>query len=265
MRGWHTPQLGLYLQHGALHQIGFRPLDRHIRRGPLGRLAYNKVTAVNIGRWAPAAKICLHIPVAARLRERRVDKLSNRPAQLKIVVDKLFRRRKCHAGSCRQPVRTHAVEYAEINHFGVAALCFCHLTERHAIHVTGGFGMNVYPGVEIIDQYLVAHAQRSYYEEMLQAGVEIYLYKPPTLLHSKYMLVDDDLSLVGSSNMDIRSFELNHELTLLTYDTAVAARLAATTDEYLARSTRLSKHAWLVRPRRKQLLDNLARLTSALQ
>lgn len=118
---------------------------------------------------------------------------------------------------------------------------------------------------EAIDQHLVAHAQRSYYEEMLRAGVDIYLYKEPTLLHSKYMLIDDDLSLVGSSNMDIRSFELNHELTLLTYDAAVAKKLAAITDDYLKRSTRLSKRAWLARPRHKQLFDNLARLTSSLQ
>lgn len=118
---------------------------------------------------------------------------------------------------------------------------------------------------EAIDQYLVAHAQRSYYEEMLRAGVEIYLYKAPTLLHSKYMLVDDGLSLIGSSNMDIRSFELNHELTLLTYDAAVAKKLVAITNEYMKRSMRLSKRAWLARPHHKQLFDNIARLTSSLQ
>ncbi len=61
---------------------------------------------------------------------------------------------------------------------------------------------------EAVDQLLVSHAQSSYYEEMLRAGVKIYHYKAPTLLHSKYIIVDD-VSLIGSSNIDVRSFELN--------------------------------------------------------
>ncbi len=118
---------------------------------------------------------------------------------------------------------------------------------------------------EAIDQVFVAHAQRSYYEEMLQAGVEIYLYKKPTLLHSKYAIIDDDACFVGSSNMDIRSFELNQELTLTVYDKKFVAAMQRITDGYLKKSTRVSKKAWLSRPPRKQLLDNIARLTSSLQ
>ena len=118
---------------------------------------------------------------------------------------------------------------------------------------------------EAIDQVFVAHAQRSYYEEMLQAGVEIYLYKKPTLLHSKYAIIDDDACFVGSSNMDIRSFELNQELTLTVYDKKFVAAMQRITDGYLKKYTRVSKKAWLSRPPRKQLLDNIARLTSSLQ
>lgn len=118
---------------------------------------------------------------------------------------------------------------------------------------------------EAIDQPFVAHAQRSYYEEMLRAGVEIYLYKAPTLLHSKYMVVDDDLSLVGSSNMDIRSFELNHELTMVLYDKQATARLQAITNEYLRKAKKVDPQSWFARPPRQQLFDNIARLTSALQ
>ncbi|HMQ95674.1 MAG TPA: cardiolipin synthase [Candidatus Saccharibacteria bacterium] len=118
---------------------------------------------------------------------------------------------------------------------------------------------------EAIDQVLVAHAQRSYYEEMLRAGVEIYLYKKPTLLHSKFALIDDDACFVGSSNMDIRSFELNQELTLTCYDTAFVALMQNITDGYLKKSTKIHKKDWLSRPPRKQLLDNIARLTSSLQ
>ena len=118
---------------------------------------------------------------------------------------------------------------------------------------------------EAIDQRFVAHAQRSYYEEMFRAGVEVYLYEAPTLLHSKYILIDDDLSLVGSSNMDIRSFELNHELTVMVYGVKDNAKLHRITEEYLEKSKQVNAKRWLSRPPRLQLLDNIARLTSSLQ
>jgi cardiolipin synthase len=118
---------------------------------------------------------------------------------------------------------------------------------------------------EAIDQIFVAHAQRSYYEEMLRAGVEIYLYKQPALLHSKFAIIDDDACFVGSSNMDIRSFELNQELTLTSYDGQFVAEMQKITDSYIGHSQKIKKDEWLRRPPRKQLLDNIARLTSSLQ
>jgi cardiolipin synthase len=118
---------------------------------------------------------------------------------------------------------------------------------------------------EAIDQRMVAHAQRSYYQEMLDAGVKIYLYKAPTLLHSKYILIDDDLLLVGSSNMDIRSFELNQELMLAVYDTKVVSQLETITLSYLKRSRRLTKKEWAQRSIGQRFLDSVARLTSSLQ
>mgnify|MGYP001269038563 FL=1 len=57
---------------------------------------------------------------------------------------------------------------------------------------------------EIADQLLVAHAQRSYYAELLDAGVAIWLYRAPTVLHSKHFTIDDDIAVIGSSNMDIQ-------------------------------------------------------------
>lgn len=118
---------------------------------------------------------------------------------------------------------------------------------------------------EAIDQIFVAHAQRSYYEQMLKAGVSIYLYKAPTLLHAKYTIIDNDACFVGSSNMDIRSFELNQELTLTAYDEKFVATMQTITNQYLQHTTKIEKSTWLQRPPRKQLLDNLARLTSSLQ
>lgn len=118
---------------------------------------------------------------------------------------------------------------------------------------------------EAIDQVMVAHAQRSYYEELLRSGADIYLYKKPALLHSKFAIIDDDACFVGSSNMDIRSFELNQELTLISYDEEFVASMQQVTDGYLKKSRKVSRAEWAKRPSRKQLLDNLARLTSSLQ
>lgn len=118
---------------------------------------------------------------------------------------------------------------------------------------------------EAIDQVMVAHAQRSYYEQLLKAGVEIYLYKKPVLLHSKFTIIDDDACFVGSSNMDIRSFELNQELTLTTYDKQFIVKMKQITDGYILRSNRVDQDKWAQRPPRKQLLDNIARLTSSIQ
>ncbi len=118
---------------------------------------------------------------------------------------------------------------------------------------------------EAIDQAMVAHAQRSYYDRMLKAGVEIHLYKKPTLLHAKYTIIDDDACFVGSSNMDIRSFELNQELTLTVYNKTFVAKMQTITRGYLRKSKKIKPGEWTKRPPRKQLLDNIARLTSSLQ
>jgi len=118
---------------------------------------------------------------------------------------------------------------------------------------------------QIIDQLLTAHAQRSYYEELLRAGVSIYLCNSPAFVHTKLMTIDGEVSIIGSSNMDIRSFELDHEITLISYDSAFTCGLEAIAKGYIARATMVDKEKWLARPRYLQLLDNIARLTSSFQ
>ena len=118
---------------------------------------------------------------------------------------------------------------------------------------------------EIGDQLLVHYAQRSYYEELLRAGVRILRYPAPYVLHDKHLIVDDDVSVVGSSNMDIRSFLLDLEVSVMCCGREFAQDLRRIGDEYRARSTELFLKEWLQRPRRQVLLENLARLTSALQ
>ncbi len=118
---------------------------------------------------------------------------------------------------------------------------------------------------EIGDQALVYHAQRSYYEALLRADVKIWLYRAPYILHSKHFTIDDDVAVIGSSNMDIRSFELNMEVSLLVRGASFVREMRAVEAGYRARSRELTLDEWLRQPIRSTVLDNLARLTSALQ
>lgn len=118
---------------------------------------------------------------------------------------------------------------------------------------------------EAMDQWMVGHAQRSYYEQLIKSGIEIWLYAKPQLMHSKYMAIDNEVAIIGSSNLDIRSFELNHECSLLVYDAAIAKKLHTEHTHDLTRSSLVKLHTWQKRSRRSQLLDSVARLTSALQ
>ncbi len=87
---------------------------------------------------------------------------------------------------------------------------------RYAITTAAERGVEVNLMVsEIADQPLVFYAQRSYYDELLEAGVKIWLYRAPTILHSKFVIVDDAISVIGSSNIDMRSFSLNLEVSVL--------------------------------------------------
>jgi cardiolipin synthase len=118
---------------------------------------------------------------------------------------------------------------------------------------------------EIGDQALVHHAQRSYYEELLRAGVTIYMYKAPYILHAKHFTVDDQVAVIGSSNMDMRSFSLNMEVSLMVRGASFVADLRRIEDGYRADSRELTLEEWQGQPLRSTALDNLARLTSAVQ
>ena len=74
------------------------------------------------------------------------------------------------------------------------------------------------------DSRLVTAAARSYFDKMLKAGVRIYEFGP-RMLHSKVLLVDDELAMIGTSNFDTRSFSLNFEIVMLFCDKGVAAKL----------------------------------------
>ncbi|GGD24063.1 cardiolipin synthase [Microbacterium faecale] len=118
---------------------------------------------------------------------------------------------------------------------------------------------------ETSDQAIVYHAQRSYYETLLRAGVNIWQYRAPFILHTKSLSIDDETAVIGSSNMDMRSFGLNFEASLLVRGREFVDELRDVEELYRQNSTLLTLEEWLKQPLRSRALDNLARLTSALQ
>ncbi len=85
------------------------------------------------------------------------------------------------------------------------------------------------------DSWQVAAASRSYYRELVAAGVQVHEYVGG-LLHTKTMTVDDDIALIGSANMDRRSFDLNYENNILLCDPELTFAVRGRQDQYLASS-----------------------------
>jgi cardiolipin synthase len=117
---------------------------------------------------------------------------------------------------------------------------------------------------EIGDQGLVYHAQRSYYRALLEAGVRIFLYPAPFILHAKHFSIDDDVAVIGSSNMDIRSFSLNAEMSLMVRGESFVTAMRRVEDDYRSAGRELTLEEWKREPARRTFLDGIARLTSAL-
>jgi cardiolipin synthase len=136
----------------------------------------------------------------------------------------------------------------------------------YAITTAAQSGLDVQLFVsEIGDQFFVFHAQRSYYEQLLRAGVRIFLYEKPTILHAKHFTIDDQLSVIGSSNLDMRSFTLDLEISVMVRGGRFLQQLRAIEDDYRAHSRELTLEEWQTRPLHVRVLDSLARLTAAVQ
>ena len=119
----------------------------------------------------------------------------------------------------------------------------------------------IVPGTS--DLRIVTLAGRSYFDEMMAAGVLIFLYRP-TNLHSKVLVVDDDVGVIGSPNVDMRSFFLNFELGLFLYDRPLIEELAGGFLADLDRSEPIDPKRFALRSRPLQLLENTCRIFSPL-
>jgi cardiolipin synthase len=113
------------------------------------------------------------------------------------------------------------------------------------------------------DHFFAAAAGRAHYLSLLRAGVEIHLYTP-ALLHAKTATVDDAFALFGSANLDVRSFSLNFELSIMLYGKAITDRLRAIQREYLAKSVQLNLAEWQSRPVASEFTDRAVSLLSPL-
>jgi cardiolipin synthase len=113
------------------------------------------------------------------------------------------------------------------------------------------------------DKRLLDAVAGSFYDELLEAGVNIHRYRPG-LLHSKTLTVDDEIGLFGTSNFDIRSFAINFELSLILYGREVTTQLRVQQERYIAASRQLTQSQWNERSTPRRVLEGIARLVSPL-
>ena len=104
-----------------------------------------------------------------------------------------------------------------------------------------------YRGVEVTmifpkknDSFIVAATSHSYYWQLLEAGVKIYEYKPG-LLHAKTLTVDGEIGLIGSTNLDLRSFDLNYENNIVFSDKKLTADIIERQHQYIADSDEVTR------------------------
>lgn len=113
------------------------------------------------------------------------------------------------------------------------------------------------------DHPLVEAAGRWYYEQLLEHGIKLHLYRDG-MLHAKTITVDDAFALLGSANLDIRSFYLNFEINVLLYGPEITAQLRFAQRQYLAASDPLHLNEWRNRPLLRQYVESAAALFSPI-
>ena len=105
------------------------------------------------------------------------------------------------------------------------------------------------------DSWIVSAASRSYYADLLTAGVKVYEYVGG-LLHTKSLTLDGEMTLIGSANMDRRSFELNYENNILFHDPSLTNVMRLRQHEYIARSRLVDPGDVAAWPVRRRLWNN---------
>ncbi|WP_295117065.1 cardiolipin synthase [uncultured Chitinophaga sp.] len=113
------------------------------------------------------------------------------------------------------------------------------------------------------DSRIVSHASESFFEDLLSCGVRIFRYQKG-FVHAKTMVVDDNLSVVGTANMDIRSFDFNFEVNAFVYSHDVNHRLTQAFLHDQVHSSEVQPEAWLLRSKWRKLFEAIVKLISPL-
>lgn len=113
------------------------------------------------------------------------------------------------------------------------------------------------------DSRMVHYASRSFFEDLLDAGVRLACFEGG-LLHTKSITVDGEFCMFGSVNLDMRSIWINFELSLFIYDRGFCGQVRRMQEDYLVRSRFLDLETWRQRPRREQFIENTVHLASPL-
>jgi cardiolipin synthase len=116
---------------------------------------------------------------------------------------------------------------------------------------------------EKVDSFLTRYASRSFYDDLLDVGVEIYLFRGG-LLHTKSIMVDGAMSMFGTVNLDMRSLWINYEVALFVYEPEFAKQLRDLQQTYMDDSDRLDSVQWRTRSSKDRFLENTMRLVSPL-
>jgi cardiolipin synthase A/B len=113
------------------------------------------------------------------------------------------------------------------------------------------------------DRRLADAAGRALFDGLLSAGVHVHRHRRG-VLHAKTVTVDDAVAVIGTANLDYRSFFLNYELVLVVHDATVAAALRSLQQAYAADAERVDLEAWRTRPTSHRVRDDVAKLFSPL-
>ena len=113
------------------------------------------------------------------------------------------------------------------------------------------------------DILLTTMANRAYYKECLEAGVRIFI-KDGRFIHSKTLVADDNIALIGSANLDARSLELSYEMNTYFYDENIAAQCKAVFEKDMEECRELTLEEWKKTSEFKKLLWNIGRLLSPI-
>jgi len=116
---------------------------------------------------------------------------------------------------------------------------------------------------EKIDSILVRHASKSYFEDLLDAGVEIRLYSGG-LLHAKTVTADDEVAMLGTVNMDKRSFWINFEVSLFAYDIGIVDDLRGLQEGYIEQSSGIDSQEWRSRAMVSRVVQNSVQLLAPI-